>query len=247
MEMAGDKAAVGYHRIEGIYHPTPAINHHMVTGDGGLVATAPGLAKWLRALATGQILNENSLKAMTSGTVLPNLGPWEYGFGLDLRDLQGEPKLWHTGSMPGFAAAVAYYPRADLTIAVCTNTGDYHYPEQLEINIAREMLDLEIPLFAEVPLDHGSIDRYLGVFDAGPLWLEIKYQEGRLVALVRDPRASHGAVYTFSPLRYQGDGQFVGITAPDSLFFQFHSNDNTVAFDALGIRWIAQKMPIEIP
>lgn len=247
LEMAGDNAAIGYRRVEGIYHPTPKINHRMVTGDGGLVATAPGLAKWLRALASGKILETTSWEAMTQGTEIPFLGEWNYGFGLDLRPLQGEPKYWHTGSMPGYAAAVAYYPRADLTIAVCTNTGDFHYPEQLEINIAREILDLESPIFAEVPLDDKHADRYLGVFDAGPLWLQIKYQEGRLVALVRDPRAYHGAVYSFSPLRYQGDGNFVGIMAPDSLTFRFDPNANTVAFDALGIRWIAQKVPIQIP
>lgn len=247
MEMAKERVAVGYKQREGIYYPVRPVNPKMVTGDGGLVATAPGLAQWMRALASGQLLSPTMWEAMTEVLEIPSVGTWEYGYGMDLRNLQGEPKLAHTGSMPGYAAAIAYYPRADLTIAVCTNTGDYLYPEQLEINIARELLNLHYPEVHNLPLDDQMINTFTGVFDAGPLWLQVKMEEGKLVALVRDPRVSHAAVYSYSPLMYQGDGRFIGETAPDSLFFRFNPHNQTVAFDVLGIRWLGKRLAVDLP
>lgn len=247
LEMAPRKMAVGYRNVEGIYLPAPKVNPNMVTGDAGLVATAPGLAKWLRKLASGSILGPKMLRAMTKAETFPQLGKWDYGLGLDLRSLQGEPKLSHTGSMPGFAAAVAHYPKADLTIAVCANSGDYNYPEQIEIHIARQLLNIAYPNHADVNLSLEETDQFQGVFDAGPLWLQVKLQEGRLVALVRDPRQNRSAIYTYSPLLYQGKGVFVGELAPDSLFFQFNQASETVSFNALGIHWIAKKIPVYIP
>lgn len=247
LEMAGNNLAVGYKQREGIYYPVRAVNPKMVIGDGGLIATAPGLAKWLRSLANGNVLSADMWHEMTKVLSIPELGEWKYGYGIDLRDLHGEPKFSHTGSMPGYAAAIAYYPRADLTIAVCTNSGDYLYPEQLEINIARQLMDLAFPKLEKMPLTNQDIHAFTGVFDAGPLWLQVKMEEGELVAMVRDPRVNRAAIYSYSPMMYQGNGEFIGENAPDSLFYRFNPVTQTVSFDVLGIRWIGTRMPIELP
>lgn len=247
LDMASQNLAVGYTQQEGMFLPTRPINPSMVTGDSGLVASAPGLAKWLKSLAAGKILGPAMWQAMTKAETLPEMGLWDYGFGLNLRPLQGQAKLAHTGSMPGFSAALAYYPEADLTIALCTNSGDYLYPEQLEINIARKLLDLQFPTLNHLNLDYQQARPFLGVFDAGPLWLQVKMDEGRLVALVRDPRIQHSAVYSYSPLLYQGDYHFIGEQAPDTLVFHFDPETETVAFGALGIRWKGKKLALQMP
>jgi CubicO group peptidase (beta-lactamase class C family) len=88
---------------------------------GGLISTVDDLALWIRALASGKVVDRESVLQMTS----PTGAAQGYGLGLYLWNVRGLQMIGHTGQIPGFASAVGYIPRRDITIVVLAN--DDHF------------------------------------------------------------------------------------------------------------------------
>ena len=92
-------------------------------GDGGLCASAAGLADWVRKglVARGgappRLARLAEPTRLASGQVVP------YGFGLSTREFLGHPMIWHAGNVDGHSALIAHAPDDDLSIVILTNRG----------------------------------------------------------------------------------------------------------------------------
>lgn len=109
------------HRVENAAY----ISASVPAAAGGFVATADALARWMRELGSGNVVTPKSFQAMTTPaqSVEPPAHP--YGLGLYLWRVQGSEMVGHTGQINGFASALAYLPKEDITVAVLAN--DDHF------------------------------------------------------------------------------------------------------------------------
>lgn len=89
-------------------------------GDGGVVATADGLARFADALFGGRLLNSASLAAMQ--TPLRAGGP--YGLGLERNSIDGHDWYGHVGAFQGYTAFIGHDPARGVTIAAVANALD---------------------------------------------------------------------------------------------------------------------------
>lgn len=109
------------HRIDNAAY----ISASIPAAAGGFVASADALARWMRELGIGHVVTAKSFQAMTTPaqSVEPSSHP--YGLGLYLWRVQGSEMVGHTGQINGFASAVAYLPKEDITVAVLANDDQF--------------------------------------------------------------------------------------------------------------------------
>lgn len=96
-------------------------------GTGDVWSTAPDLARWDRALASGEILSAVSRQAMLAVHAAvsdddPFIRTEGYGYGWYIGSLRGErPMVYHTGDNPGFRSVNAWFPRDAARLVLLTN------------------------------------------------------------------------------------------------------------------------------
>jgi CubicO group peptidase (beta-lactamase class C family) len=122
-------AAIIAKRASG-YRPSPigpqnAEFVHMTVphAAGALYSTTGDLHRWVRGLFGGRVVSAASLQKMTT----PHLN--DYALGLTVRDI-GRRTIAHGGGINGFNAFLAYYPGAEVTIAVLGNING-NAPQQI--------------------------------------------------------------------------------------------------------------------
>lgn len=97
--------------------------------DGGAHATAADLVRFLDAVRDGKLLSAESTAAFLSPQVKHSdldAGELHYGYGLEFRlGPTGEVRsLYKDGINAGVSAFLGYYPEADLTLALVSNSED---------------------------------------------------------------------------------------------------------------------------
>lgn len=102
------------------YRPTQS-EGTVIWAAGGIVASAPDIARWGRALYGGEVLSDTSLARMTAFTFRPERQGGYYGMGTRMRKFQTYNMEGHTGTLRAFNAAMWYLPELDVTVVVTTN------------------------------------------------------------------------------------------------------------------------------
>jgi D-alanyl-D-alanine carboxypeptidase len=98
------------------------INPQFEWAGGGFASTPEDLARWARALYTGQAFSPSLLPKMLDG-VPARLGPGSrYGLGVILTDTPAGPSQGHSGFFPGYLTEMAYFPELDVAVALQVNT-----------------------------------------------------------------------------------------------------------------------------
>ena len=93
------------------------------TGDGGIFSTVDDLLKWDQALYTERLVRQPTLaEAFTAGQV--SKGVSTYGFGWNVRDLDGRKFVWHTGSVGGYRGFIARRLPDKIAIIILSNKGN---------------------------------------------------------------------------------------------------------------------------
>ncbi len=140
-----DKLITGYDRDVvpfGEHEMTAAKNGFATLGfsAGAIVSTASDLRNWIDSLFRLDFLNKESIEEMinyleTEGSDVKN----QLGYGLGLRVLKIEEQFLygHTGTIPGFGAAVFYCPEKDYSLAVMSNISVFD-----QINVLSDLLKI---------------------------------------------------------------------------------------------------------
>lgn len=129
---------------------------------GALCSTVADLARWNRALGTGQVVSPESYTLMTTpegAAVRAN-----YGFGLFRDTLAGRTVIMHGGGIHGFISSNAWFPSEKLSVTVLTNSGSAR-ADQLMAQVARAALGVSLlrpP--PRVPISAQELARYVGVY-----------------------------------------------------------------------------------
>ena len=94
---------------------------------GGIAATTPDLARWARALYTGEVLSRASTRAMMDVSASTKLNAnRSYGLGMSRVVVGGGfVGYGHSGSIGGFRSAIRYFPGERTTVAVMFNRDAY--------------------------------------------------------------------------------------------------------------------------
>jgi D-alanyl-D-alanine carboxypeptidase len=92
-------------------------------GAGAIASSATDLARWARALYGGEVLAEDSLRAMLDDATRTDRykPPVRYGLGVQFVDLGGRPAIGHSGRLLGFRSVVRWLPAERMAVAVVTN------------------------------------------------------------------------------------------------------------------------------
>jgi D-alanyl-D-alanine carboxypeptidase len=94
---------------------------------GAIASTTPDLARWARALYTGEVLSHASTKAMMDVGTTKRLGASRhYGLGMSRLLLGGRfIGYGHSGTIGGFRSAIRYFPKQHTAVAVTFNRDFY--------------------------------------------------------------------------------------------------------------------------
>ncbi len=117
-----DALATGYNigpngPIEGTQIPA-----WFLSGAAGICSSAGDLVRWERDLVSGSVVDSETFNLMATPTRLEDGSETDYGYGLHLGELGGEPAIYHEGGTVSFSSWLVYYPDRDLILAVLTNT-----------------------------------------------------------------------------------------------------------------------------
>ena len=109
-------------------------------GAGSLIASAPDLARLVRAIVAGDVLSDEEKRAMQQWVDRPD--GHEYGLGLlRIVDDQGRELLGHRGNSAGFSGEAWHLPEQNLTVVVLSNRGGLLVRE-----ITEAVLDVVAPI-----------------------------------------------------------------------------------------------------
>ena len=114
--------AAGYQLVNGQLKNqdwvAPSLN---TTADGSLYLSLKDLIPWAVALNQARTPDSAVLQAAWTPVKLNDGGLYPYGFGWDLTQQRGHPRIGHTGSWQGFKTALHRYPEFGLTVIVLAN------------------------------------------------------------------------------------------------------------------------------
>ncbi|TPG04926.1 class A beta-lactamase-related serine hydrolase [Rhodanobacter glycinis] len=103
------------------------ISMSVPSAAGALVSDAADLATTIRRLAHGDVIGSEGYSQMVAPVRgVPGVSTARsYGLGLYVWTIRGEQAVGHTGQIDGFASALAYLPKQDITIVVLANDDNF--------------------------------------------------------------------------------------------------------------------------
>lgn len=100
-----------------------AFNPQFEWAGGGFASTAVDLARWMRALYTGAVVDTTFVRAeVLRGVAAPMLGAnAQYGLGAIIRQTPHGAAWGHSGFFPGYLSEARWYPERGFAVAVMVN------------------------------------------------------------------------------------------------------------------------------
>lgn len=110
--------ARGYVVEDSVHRNAHRISQSILFGSGSLCSTARDLLAWTRLLHDGRVLPPELYHHMTT----PEGAASGWGYGLEVKEVEGHRVLRHNGYAMGFASQLEYFPADELSVAVLANT-----------------------------------------------------------------------------------------------------------------------------
>lgn len=111
------RRASGYSRMQHLWQNSRIININISFATGGLFSTVGDLFIWRKALNSGTIISEKSLRKMNT----PNHEDRGYGYGVFIDKANNRRTIFHSGRLLGFSSFMIEYPDDDIQIIILTN------------------------------------------------------------------------------------------------------------------------------
>lgn len=193
--------------------PEPLADTGRMAPAGQLWSTAGDLCRYAAFLAAGddRVLGAESLAEMRAPAVAPEAASWDqaYGLGLQLVRSGGRLLTGHTGSMPGFLAALWTAPEERLASVVLVNATSGLPVGGLAAELLGTVAERE-PSFPEPWRPRSEADPELlaltGAWYWGPAPFVLRLCEGRTLEL--GPVGGAGRASRFRP---EADGTWTGL------------------------------------
>jgi D-alanyl-D-alanine carboxypeptidase len=106
-------------------------------GSASLQSTLRDLVRWDAVLNGNTLLTADSRKQMWTSGVLNNGQPTGYGFGWEVRKVNGHPLITHNGAMNGFLSNIQRYPEDHVSVIVAVNQSDLADTTRIATGIAQ--------------------------------------------------------------------------------------------------------------
>ena len=159
---------------------------------GSLYSTTGDLLRWERGLFGGKVLDEASLKAMTTA------GKGNYGLGVQVLRRDGVEIVQHGGGIEGFNTQLVCVPARGITVVVLGNVNGTA-PDVMGEQLLDVVLGKPVVLASErkpVPIAEEELEKFVGVYDFAP--------EVAITVAVRDGELTIQGKSRVRPTMYQG-------------------------------------------
>jgi CubicO group peptidase (beta-lactamase class C family) len=202
-------------------------------GDGGILSTAPDLARFDAALSTDRLLSAPNRSALWAPVKLNDGKTHGYGLGWFLEDVNGHKHVYHPGGCPGASTMISRYPDDKLSVIFLTN-GGAAYAQGLDLGIAQRYIP-GLVTHKAVKLDPAVLDSYTGYYNAyGHQVLKVT-REGEVLVLDDGGRLAN----EFLPL---SDTSFVAADADRGFVVR---RTATGAVERMTLRLGSDEMPVQ--
>ncbi len=128
---------------------------------GDLVSNTSDLFKWHQALYAGKILKKETLDKAFTPFILKDGTSTGYGYGWFITDYSKVKAIGHGGAITGFLTNEAYYPEADVYIALLCNC---ECIAKDELNASISNIALGKPMLLDLALSTPILNRYTGTY-----------------------------------------------------------------------------------
>jgi CubicO group peptidase (beta-lactamase class C family) len=162
-ELIAPKRARGYRSSQGGLVNARSESMSVPWAAGSIYSTTGDLLRWELGLFGGKILNDASLRKMTTA------GKGNYGLGVDAYRQSGVELVHHGGNIKGFDTQLSFIPERKIAIVVLGNVNGY-----APGSISRQSLDVvmgkPVILASErqaVPIEKKELEKFTGVYDLG--------------------------------------------------------------------------------
>jgi CubicO group peptidase (beta-lactamase class C family) len=198
--------AIRPHRAHG-YDGSPGgllraayLDHTWPYAAGSLCSSVGDLVRWNQALHGGEVLSEESYRALTTPMPLKDGTPTRYAMGLAVTGQGSHRSISHGGGINGFLSDGRYYPEEKLIIVVLQNSTGPRGPGALGAALAEVVMGPE-PELVGTPYE-GDLDelvgRYTGPARGATLTMEVTREGDALVF------TSAGATNPMRPIHLEG-------------------------------------------
>lgn len=102
-----------------------------VLGDGGIYTNVLEYTKWIKALLSYKLINEELQKKAWSSTILDNGKIIDYGYGWHVETFNNITHPFHDGSSIGFRNSVGLFPDQNLMVVILTNRNEHDPIEEV--------------------------------------------------------------------------------------------------------------------
>ena len=109
-------------------------------GGGGMEASAPDLARWAWAFASGKIVKPETRDRAWTRASIPGQDPASYGLGWAIGAWKGERLVEHSGGQLGARSHLLVLPDRGVVVAVLTNQ-NLNQPRTLALGLAELALE----------------------------------------------------------------------------------------------------------
>lgn len=180
--------ASGYNKeVDGHVTNADYLDMSLPYSAGSLYSTTEDLLKWTQGLFGEKLLSPTSLYKMTTSF------KEHYGFGVEVKEIDGIKVIMHIGGINGFHTALIYSPETKTTIAVLSNLNTFGYVWDvgfLAQNIALKLLLVMNGREVKLPREKNPIalavkcfDQFVGEYKVKEnLNLIVKVNKGQLEA-----------------------------------------------------------------
>ncbi len=129
----------GYHNKDG-YVNARHISFTLPYASGSLMSNVEDMLKWQNALTNNLLVSKNTIDMAFTNYTLHNGDKIDYGYGWQIKEINGLPDREHGGSIFGFKSMGVYVPGEDLYV-IGLNNCDCNSPTEITKQIASIALE----------------------------------------------------------------------------------------------------------
>lgn len=142
-------------------------------------ASVGDLVRFERGLVDRSLLEESSVRALTTPVDLAQGRSTGHGFAMEIGMVEGVHVFSHTGGSGGFRVRTTHYVEPDITVAVLANCHSAPV-ERIESEVARAVLGWAPREILEMELPAEARDRYCGTYQLATTRIRISLIDGHM-------------------------------------------------------------------